>query len=438
MGNIPKSRLLLMGGGVFLVIFAILIFTGLIPGLKSTSSKPDPNAIPSVNLSVWGVYDTKKIMTQVVSAGQAGSITYRQMNPATYEDDFLKALALGQGPDVFMVHSSWLPKKFDIMAGASTAQFSLQSLETLFPRVVEQDFTAKGKVYALPLYLDTLALFYNKEIFDQNGLVEPPKTWTDFEQLIPTLREVDLTNNKITKAAAAIGGSGKTINRESDIISLLMLQSGVTMTDAKFRGASFSQSGLAPLRYYLKFSDPKSRVYTWNDGLNYSVDWFSEKKAAMMFNYSFAIDLLKKKNQFLRYGVSPMLQPGGSKPEVNYASYWGLAVSNKSKNQRAAWNFITKLTTSQAGMERYSKLTGRPPALRALIEKYKNDPQLGVFVQQALTARSWLQVDHERIDVIFSDMVDSVLTGELDAGKALKRAAQTITAMIQQQKKFTP
>lgn len=45
-----------------------------------------------------------------------------------------------------------------------------------------QPFIYKGKVYGLPKDYNTLVLFYNKEMFKQAGLTQPPKTWQDLKE----------------------------------------------------------------------------------------------------------------------------------------------------------------------------------------------------------------------------------------------------------------
>ena len=43
-----------------------------------------------------------------------------------------------------------------------------------------QDALQDDKVYGIPLSIDTLALYYNKDHFREAGLVEAPATWNEF------------------------------------------------------------------------------------------------------------------------------------------------------------------------------------------------------------------------------------------------------------------
>src|SRR3989344_2389978 len=420
----PKSRVIIIGVAGLIVVFFLLLFTGIIPGLRPPSTDKT-----KVKLNFWGVFDSPEAMNSILEEIPGFEVSYRSLNPETYESDLISALASGRGPDVFMVHSSWLPKHSDKLAPANADQISLESLRSLYPTVVEQDFAPDQFVYGLPLYLDTLVLFYNRDIFDSKGVAEPPKTWADFERLVTKLRELD-SSGRIIKAAAAIGGSNKSVNRATDLLSVLMLQSGLPMVSADFERAVFAEDGGQSLSFYTKFANPVSTLYTWNDSLKNSLDNFSEEGVAMIFNYGYQTENLKAKNPFLKFGVAPLPQPQGAAKTVNFANYWGIGVSNRFQNPRAAWNFILSLAADPKIVSRYAESMNRLPALRSLISELTDDPFWGVFGKQALSARSWPQIDSVEVDKIFSNMIEQVITGRSDINRALEEAESAVTRLM--------
>jgi len=42
------------------------------------------------------------------------------------------------------------------------------------------DFLYQGQPYASPLSINTLALFYNRDLLNEAGIVLPPVTWEEF------------------------------------------------------------------------------------------------------------------------------------------------------------------------------------------------------------------------------------------------------------------
>ncbi len=401
----------------------------------------------AVNLTVWGVFDDDKALNQAIELYRQKNrnVTINYVNKKyalddseSYEKELIDALAAGKGPDIFMFHNTWLPKHqekiapFDEPLQASLG-FPFVKFRDAFPKVVMQDFTRGTTVYASPLYLDTLALFYNKDLFDRENILRPA-TWAEFQSAVSKLKEVTPSSNALIKAGGAIGGSEKSVNRATDLLSLLMLQNNTEFVDDAFSRASFSQSGgggsapgLDSLKYYTQFANPNSPLYTWNDRFHYSIDSFASGDTAMMFNYAHQIPVIKSKNAFLNFGVSAMPQLAGAELPVNYANYWGLAVSNQSKNIPWAWQFILSVTTSATIAESYADAAKKPPALLTLIDKKLNDPELGVFSKQSRTASSWPQIDNILVEKTFSNMIEAVIKGQLTPEVALSRAADEIS-----------
>ncbi|TSC96489.1 MAG: multiple sugar transport system substrate-binding protein [Parcubacteria group bacterium Athens0714_26] len=425
---------MIIGGAVVLVILVLVgIFTGIIPGARQSVQK-----LPAIKLMVWGTED-RSFFEQNFQAYQNlrtnVQISYKKINEADYENELINAMAAGNGPDVFMFHNTWLPKHYDKIVPASDSQITLAQLNDFFPRVVAQDFAPDNVIFALPLYIDTLALYYNQDIFDSMGIALMPDSWDKFQGLIPRLRQIDKTG-QITRAAAAIGGSLKSVDVATDLLSLLMLQNNVKMTDDNFTYASFADrryAGLDVFNFYIKFSDPGNIYYTWNDGLN-SVDSFAQGKTAMIFDYDGKKADIKKANPFLNFGIIPAPQITPGTGERSYANYWGLAVSNKSKYQDWAWDLIVYLTTNETQAVNYLSNSGHPPALKILIDKYSNDPEFGVFAKQALTARSWPQIDNNAVKSAFSVMIEAVINRRLDADTALNQAQSVITNLMQKKR----
>jgi len=434
--NFSRNQIIIIGAVVAVVLFFVLLFLGIIPGLKPAGSGGlgigGPTGGQQTKLAFWGTAGgnnanaIQKVIEKYSQKDAAVSVSYKEFdNAADYEKSLINALATGHAPDIFMFHSGWLRKHYDKVYPAPDT-LNAAYVQQMFPDVVAHDFVLQGKVYALPLYIDTIAFIYNKDIFNAKSIAVAPRAWVDFQSFIPRLREVNLLN-QITKPAAAIGGSEKSVSDASDLLSLLMLQYKSQMLDSQGK-VSFGNEGLNAFNFYLQFADPSSQYYTWNDNIGNSIDDFSNGDAAIIFDYQSALAKIKEKNPYMNIGVGQMLQFDLSQP-VDYADYWGLAVSYQSANKVAAWNFVAGVTADQTIADTYLQTSGKPPALRSLIDKYKNDPDLGVFAKQALTARSWTQPDVAEVRQTFSNMIESVLNGKLSSDKAIKQAESQINSL---------
>jgi len=427
-----KSQLAIISVAFVIVLFFILVLSGFIPGLR-------PDVGSKSNILIWGVYLNSEQLAPGISAFREAnpniSVTYEAKDPATYESDLINALALGTGPDIVMIHNTWLPKHINKIYPAPETIFTLKNLRELFPTVVEQDLSSAGRVFGLPLYIDTLALFYNQSLFDAANLTSPPLTWEDFLDDVKELKEVDKKGN-ITQAATALGGSLDSINKSSDILSLLMLQSGTKMVADDFSRASFTDKvnnqdvGEKSFLFYTQFANPKSSYYTWNDSQGKDVNAFAEGKVAMVFNYSYLVEELKNKNPFLSFSISKMPQLENAPLPVNYPDYWALSVLNRSPNKNNAWHLISFLTANEQVARNFYKISQRPPALRSLLSECQQDLDISSFCQQTLTARSWPQVDKNKISLAFSEAVKDVVQGRLSVESALRKAQDSISLLM--------
>ena len=416
---IPKTRLIIIGIGLILLVGIVLIF---IFGSRTTGTTQN------ISLNFWGVESPQAIQAITDVLPKNFKITYKAFDASTYESELINALAAGKGPDIFMVNSRWLPKHADKLVPASQDQISATTLQSLFPTVVTQDFAPDKFVYALPLYIDTLALIYNRDIFDSKGIATPPKTWKDIEGDISKLRERDKTG-KLIKAAFALGGSEKNITHASDILSLLMLQAGVPMVANDFSKATFAQGGKMPLAFYTKFANPADPSYTWNDNFPSSIDSFAAGNTASVIGYADDIKKIKEKNPFLPMLVTSVPQSAESTTEVNYADYWGIGVSNKFSNPQGAWNFILSFLTDPQLVKTYTVAASRLPALRILLTQAQSDATWSTFAKSALSARSWPQIDNNAVEKSFSQMITDVTSG-ITPETALKKSEDTISALM--------
>jgi ABC-type glycerol-3-phosphate transport system substrate-binding protein len=437
-----------------------------------------------INLEVWGVFDNSSTLQKLIQDYKKvnpfiGDIAYRKMSQDSYKKDLLDALAAGNGPDIFLIQNNWLPRFEDKTEPAPNWLITEQSYRDNFVDVAANDFMDQGKIYAMPLTCDSLALYYNKDLFNAAGITAPPATWKEFNADAAKLTKKDQYGNIVQSGAAM--GTVYNINRSTDILGLLMIQNGVQMVGDDKKEATFDKvissgdgktisAGQNALDFYTQFAKINSSVYTWNSNMHYSVDAFSEQTAAMMLNYSWQYATIKSKNPKLNFAVAPVPQLYSEKP-ANFANYWAYAVAkNKTaptddnfKQQNPAnfdyakvriyesWEFLKFLgmksggkftvTNSVSGTtkdfalssdptEEYLKAVERPAARKDLIEKEKADVFLGPFAYGNLIAKSWYEIDPDAIETIFASMINSVNTGASTAYDALHLGASRITQLM--------
>lgn len=451
-------------------IIGVLILAGC--GCK----QPNPKQY-TINLEVWGLFDDQSAFSTIIENYKKlnpniGEIAYKKMSPDTYQQDLLDAMASGQGPDIVLIQNHQLPGYLDKLAPAPAAVLNEQAFRANFVDVAATDFLSQGSIYAVPLSVDSLALYYNKDLFNAAGITSPPQNWNDFVADSQRLTKVD-PSGRIIQSGVALG-TADNINRPTDILNLLMLQNQTQMFDPTSGHATFDQvsrdasgnnvsPGANALTFYTQFADRSSSLYSWNSNMHYSIDAFSEGTAAMMFNYSWQMATVSSKAPKLNYGVAPVPQFPGAAP-INFPNYWAYAVAkNKTPDTHQmnpaqagmvtndiriaeAWKFLTYLTTKQSqaimggvtGAQKvvnsnfdpavdYLTKTGKPAARRDLIDQQKTDARLGVFAQGNLIDKDWHQSDPNAVESIFTNMISQVNRGQASVQDAIKAAAAGVT-----------
>jgi multiple sugar transport system substrate-binding protein len=435
-----------------IVLCAVLVSSVALSGcgFKDTSAKY------AVKLEVWGVIDDTDAYGTIFSDYRklnpyVTEIKYKKFNVDTYKQDLLDALAAGKGPDIFLIRNSWVPSFQDKIVTAPPTFSDEKGFRDAFVDVAASDFLGSDqKIYGVPLSVDSLALYYNKDLFNAAGILTPPSTWEEFARDATMLTKMDEFGTFAQSGAAM--GTAYNINRSTDVLSAMMLQSGVPFRSPGGNGIDF-KNGSSALTFYTQFASTQSTNYVWNTRQHYSLDAFYEGQAAMMVNYSWQYETLMHKNAKLNIGIAPLPQfEQGVKS--NYANYWGYVVAkNKDFGTEVAdpiaqnklrihdaWQFLKYLTMPNGktitlinGLsgtvkdfplttdpsKTYLTQTKKPAARRDLLETQRRDLILGPFAEGNIIAKSWIQQDPEAVEAIFAEVIDSINRGASTVQSAL-------------------
>ena len=434
-----------------------LIFSLVVPFFSGCGK--DDAIQYSVSLEIWGVFDDSVDYSDIISEYRKinpfiDNITYKKFTIENYKKDLLNALASGTGPDIFMINNSWMPSFEDKVYPAPEYLINKQSFLNNFVDVVADDFIGReGEIYGAPLSVDSLALYYNKDLFNAAAITNPPATWEDMAEDSKKITKID-DFGEIYRSGVALG-TAYNINRSADIVNLLLFQHGSEMPNRENSEFNLDINiGREVLEFYSQFARSSSPLYSWNNAMHYSIDSFYEGDLAMMLNYSWHIDTLKNKNAKLNFAIAPVPQLSLDNP-INNANYWTFVVNEDkevarreghspvSNEERAheAWQFLKYLTFKNGNKfsvkniksgnnkefamaidpaEMYMEETNRPAARRDLVESQKTDPILGAFAYGNLIAKSWYRKDADAIESIWAEIIDSVNRGDITASEGFE------------------
>lgn len=429
---------------VLLGLFAVAAVLGVI-FLATTPDEKEVGAVPIAQITIWGPPFTAGSMQSLINAlkkehGALSKTKYVEKNPFTMYGDLIEAIAVGKGPDLILLDSSGLLPLKNKIYPISFEVYPLRQYRDTFVEGSEL-FVLDDGIYALPLVVDPLVLYWNRDLFTNAVVAQVPKEWATFVQIVPRLSVIQ-DGADLTQSAIAFG-EYENVMHAKEILSALFMQTGselVTVRNGKFIAdlRSGRESGTDPLlamQFYTDFSNPLKVVYSWNKTFTRSREAFAANKVAMYAGPASEVPLLVEINPNLNFDISVWPQSVTGKNRLTYGHFYGMAIVRSSANIAAAYQVAQILTSAGAAAE-VTAVTGLPTVRRDMLSAAPEDPFASVIAQSAMISRSWLEpAGHGVIDDIFSRLVNNIVAGNKTIEKALSSVDNELNVLLEEYNK---
>ena len=210
--------------------------------------------------------------------------------------------------------------------------------------------TVDGKVRALPALIDDLAVVYNKKLFKQLGVPEPPHGWT-WEEFAATSKQ--LTDKSKGTFGTALAGGRRRGHRVADLAARVAgRRRHLTRTARSASAASPASRRSASHRLA---QDGSVYVDTKPDS-DQTYQLFNNGKIGMVITGPWQLpDFIEAKIDF---GVAPLPTFGGEPLTISGPDTWTL-FDNGDKRSKAAIEFIQWLnrpSRTRSGSRRRARL----------------------------------------------------------------------------------
>lgn len=411
--------------GLRKMLFGLLVSAGTVTGA----------AAQTVEIEYWQyVFDARiKAMTELIKRFEAANPTIKVKQTtfpyADYQTKIAAAMPAGQGPDVVQLFYGWL----DNFVGAKFIQPLPR--DAFPPAMIEKDFypivsamKRDGEYYGLPTAVRSLALFYNKKLFQEAGLdpAKPPATLDAFLDAAKKTVKRDAAGN-MTSAGVTLDFPGQDYHwwRET----LLRQNGGKPYSDDNKTVAYDSEAGVKSLNYYadLQRVHKVGQVGFMDEGQAA----FRAGRAAMTIDGSFRLGGFGAIKAF-EWGVAE-LPASADGTKSNFASYWVNAITTKPTGAKleAAKKFMAFVTTPEA-MQLWLETVGELPARKAAAETEANlnHPIYGPFLKALNYSHATVFVDELGQRQVALDLINRVLIQNQDPKAALAEAAKTEQAIL--------
>jgi ABC-type glycerol-3-phosphate transport system substrate-binding protein len=422
---------------ILVVVFGGLFFVALIL-LKNYQPAPDPTVSQIGEITIWGTVPEVHIVQLLseisVEDESFRNVTYKAFSPENFDNAFITALADQGSPDLLLLSHESLVEHRGRLQPFSYEAFPLRTFRDTYVEGAEI-FALGDGVYGLPLMVDPLVFYWNRDIFSSNGFLSAPKTWEELVSgVVPTLTVKDYSRN-INRASVAMGEYNNVKNAFS-VISLLLLQGGskmvVELDPARYSveinsqtGGGFSGPFDGAAAFYSNFSNINNSLYTWNRSLREDKDMFLSEDLAVYFGLASEGRDIEAKNPNLSFDVAEVPQGATATTKRTYGVFYAFSIPKAAKNKTSSLAVMQRLADS-ANAKNLADNYGMAPVHRNTVAAGSSDVFGRIAYSSAFFSRGWLNPDKERVGQALDTMLDDINANRSDVSSAAGDAASRI------------
>ena len=103
---------------------------------------------------------------------------YTEVKPENYEKELSDSFIHSESPDIFIINNEQIGKFKKLVYPFDLSQkiYNINNLKKEYPSIIEEEAVIDNGLYMLPISVDSLALYYNRNVFDSLSIPKPPKT----------------------------------------------------------------------------------------------------------------------------------------------------------------------------------------------------------------------------------------------------------------------
>lgn len=395
-----------------LVIASMLTGCGAKPAANSTSSNEN------VEISFWHGYTPEKeaFLKEMIGRYEKDhpnvKITPKFVASGEAMLQKVQASVLsGDVPDILWGFPTW--------TGVLSSSGKIKDVGALMDDKMKKDIfpglldagTLDGKIYSLPIEAGALVLIYNKDMFAEAGIKNPPTSW---DELLKTAQA--LTN----KNHYGIWLPIKPDERTTWTWETFLWQNGGQLLSKDGKSVEFgSEKGLEALKLYGQFVQGKLSP------IDADPDPFISKQAAMIIGTQGAAAAYINKNK-MNVGVADL--PKKETMGTGLGSNHLFLFKTTDKKEKAAWDFCKWLVSADNNAE-WAIKQGYLPVSNSAVgsQTYKKYGQENPYMLTAANALQYAVTRpsieaYPKISSAISEAIGNVVYNKKTAEDALKEA----------------
>jgi multiple sugar transport system substrate-binding protein len=346
---------------------------------------------------------------------------------------FLTALSGGVVPDLYGNGADLIPGYVEIGALTDLGPY-IDKSESIsvedFPEGVLSLCMYDGKVWGIPVYADTLVMYYNKDLMAKAGLdpESPPRDWDAVREAALAMTERD--DQEMLQVAGMLvdGWSAPRL-----FIPGLYSFGGQLLSDDLSKAAFNSDAGKEMLGLLIRLlHEDKVTELGWGTEFEDSVNEpFIAGKAGIFFDVPAATRrIVRWRPDFENWGITGL--PAGPQGQVQLAETIALMIPERAENKDAAWELIEYWMKPEV-MVKWAQDIYRPPSTWAALqdEALMSDPRIAPVSEALEFTVDIPQTTHwaEIFNTLTAE-IQLALVGDKTPDQALDDAAATVDRLL--------
>jgi multiple sugar transport system substrate-binding protein len=352
------------------------------------------------------------------------------------------------GPTIMGIYNLWMPQLVQDNLLASAPDTYTQDISQAYASSINSAVQVNGKTYGYPNEVDLYALNYNKALFQQAGIANPPKTWDELLSDAKKLTRYD-SSGKITQQGFGIINSWNS-GVVHPWLSLVNSDGGQLLSsDHKPQMDSKAAMDTTNLYYRLIFQDKVTDPAMNQANASTTgpfLDNFANGKTAMIIMANWWESSLQASmgDKFNNVATAPIpVGPNGS--ESHSVSYsWSTVVSSHAsqEQQDAAWKFLKWLNGPQSGKNGSSAMgdilmgMGILPSRSSDLQVHQsqlNSPFISTYVEQLPKSIPFpIVLGGDEITTSLQKSLESVMFGQNSPQQGMAQAQSNLSQILSQ------
>ncbi len=428
MDHVSPFKIIVLGITIFIAIFSILIFSGRVPFFDNKSSNGPQY---SGKVSIWGTISKSKMDKYLSSftASKVGySLEYTELPASSFRSSLAQAISFGSGPDLIIAPHDVILTNEIYLNTTPYGEFSESKYKGLYVDAA-QVFLRPTGIVSFPLGIDTMVLFYNKDLQNQAGIVDTPKDWNQILKIAEQHTEKSSVAG-IFKVSIIPFGAYSNYLYNKDMVMTLVNQLG---GEAIYRsGYTFaigledhtSESGASYIdnivRFMSGFANPSLNSFTWSPRMPDALIAFTSGNLMYYPAYISDYDHILAANPKLQFDYVLMPQIPDKEKLYTGSRVLGISMFSSSRNPAAAKDAYLTFGSNKEFANSIAAIAGEPSPRKDTLAGTDSSQYAETIGKSILLAKPFYDIDNDTTSSLVDNMFQSIISNRKEISEAVK------------------